>query len=379
MTMPDNESNALTRERLEQEAVSWYARMASGDMTIEEQAAFDAWRQLSPAHEKVSRKMAKLWDMLELALPTAEPLTQQIDAPHAEIAHAFSQATGFSEQNTQSDADIISLAAIRQKAANTAFDDSQRQHKKSAPYAAIARWGLGLATAASLLLCICFSHCADYLHHPLADYRTLIGEQTTIHLADGSNVYLNTDTALDVSLTDKERRIVLLQGEAEFEVAHDSSRPFRVLSGATTTEALGTRFVVRYDDKAGAITLLEGKVRATQTNTAGELINNVNLSPGERVAFNEHSLGDVQIADLANADAWRRGRLVMNFVSLQEVVAEINRYRRGRVQLLAENLADRDIHVTIDTQHIDDWLDALEDTLPVRVRHLGPFVLLQSR
>ena len=291
----------------------------------------------------------------------------------------MNQTTGFSEQNTQGGADIISLGAARQNAANISFDESKRQHKKSSPYATIARWGLGLASAASLLLFICFSHCADYLQHPLADYRTLIGEQTTIHLTDGSSVYLNTDTALDVTLTEKERRIVLLQGEAEFEVAHDSSRPFRVLSGATTTEALGTRFVVRYDDKAGAITLLEGKVRATQTTAAGEFINNVNLRPGERVAFNAHSLGDVQIADLANVDAWRRGRLVMNFVSLKAVVAEINRYRRGRVQLLDEDLADRDIHVTIDTNHIDDWLDALEDTLPVRVRHFGPFVLLQSR
>ncbi|WP_347988656.1 FecR family protein [Methylomonas sp. AM2-LC] len=377
--MPNNESNALMRERLEQEAVSWYARMASGDMTTEEQAAFDKWRQLSPAHEKASRKMAKLWDMLELALPVAEHVNQQIDAHDTEIVSEFSQAIGFSEQSPHGSANIISLDAARQKAANAAFVESKRQHKKSSPYATVARWGLGLASVASLLLFICFSHCADYLHHPLADYRTLIGEQTTLHLADGSSVYLNTDTALDVILTDKERRIVLLQGEAEFEVAHDSSRPFRVISGTTTTEALGTRFVVRYDDKAGTITLLEGKVSATQTTAAGEFINNVNLRPGERVAFNEHSLGDVQIADLSTADAWRRGRLVMNFVSLQDVVAEINRYRRGRVQLLNADLAYRAIHVTIDTKHIDDWLDALEDTLPVRVRHLGPFVLLESR
>ncbi len=68
----------------------------------------------------------------------------------------------------------------------------------------------------------------------------------------------------------------------------------------------------------------------------------------------------------------------MNFVSLQDVVNEINRYRHGHVHILDSALSQRKIHVAIDIKHIDDWLNALDDSLPVRVRRLGPVVLLQG-
>ena len=130
---------------------------------------------------------------------------------------------------------------------------------------------IGLAVAASFLLLVLAGLFPDYLRHPLADYRTHIGEQTSIQLADGSVIHLNTDTALNVSLSNQERRVELLGGEAEFEVAHDRTRPFRVSAGHTTTEALGTRFIIRYDGNGGNVTLLQGKIRTAASNTTVNL------------------------------------------------------------------------------------------------------------
>ena len=218
----------------------------------------------------------------------------------------------------------------------------------------------------------------EYLSQPWADYHTRIGEQTSVQLADGSTVHLNTDTALDVTLNDHERRIVLLHGEAEFEVAHDSNRPFRVATGNTITEALGTRFVVRYDDLQGSVTLLQGKVRTTHYLAGGAVSNSVTLHPGQRVAFDGQKLAAVQSVDPANADAWRRGRLIMNFVPLKQVIAEINRYRRSQIKLIDPNLADKEMNIAVDIQHIDTWLDALEHALHVRVYRIGPLIMLDS-
>lgn len=68
----------------------------------------------------------------------------------------------------------------------------------------------------------------------------------------------------------------------------------------------------------------------------------------------------------------------MNFVTLKQVVAEINRYHRGQVTLLGDTLADKEINVAIDLNNIDVWLDTLKDTLPIKIRRVGPFVFLQS-
>ena len=104
----------------------------------------------------------------------------------------------------------------------------------------------------------------------------------------------------------------------------------------------------------------------------------ITLSPGQRVDFDAQSLGEIYAADISAAEAWRRGRLVMNFVTLKQVVAEINRYQRGQVVLQGDTLANKEINVAIDLDNIDAWLDALKDLLPIRIQRAGPFVLLQS-
>lgn len=78
-------------------------------------------------------------------------------------------------------------------------------------------------------------------------YGTQVGEQRSVQLADGSVVRLDTNSRIRVKLSGSERQIDLLEGQALFEVAHDTSRPFRVRADAMTVTALGTVFDVRLD------------------------------------------------------------------------------------------------------------------------------------
>jgi len=315
-------------DRARRTAVEWHVRLTSGAVSAETAAAFAAWRRADAAHEQAYQDITKLWQ----------------DLPEPLLADRRRR-----------------LASAKRKRAGALF-----------------RPGWSLAAAASLLLAALAGFYPDYLQHPLADYRTRIGEQSSIALADGSIVHLNTDTAIDVSINGIERRIVLLRGEAEFDVAHDASRPFRVATGATTTEALGTRFIVRYDGKAGAVTLLQGKVRSSRPSTHGAQTDSATLQPGQQLAFTADRLGTPQTAELSSADAWRRGRLLMNFVPLQQVISEINRYRRGPIRLLNDRLAEREVNIAVDIQNIDAWLTALEQTLPIKVVRAGPLIFLRS-
>ena len=312
---------AKKRDRQQQTAVLWHTRLTSGDISADERRQFETWRAHDLAHDAAYRKIEKLWQHLE------EPV----------IA-----------------------------------DHSRR--KQSSNFSVFQGRGNGLAVVASLLLMVSFGLFSDYLYQPWADYSTHVGERTTIRLEDGSVAYLNTDTAFNITFHDNERQVDLEQGEVEFEVAHDSHRPFRVQAGNTVTEALGTRFIVRYEHSVGAVTLLEGKVRTEQSSN----INAVFLHPGERIAFDAQNLSDITLADVSTVEAWRRGRLIMNFVTLKQVVAEINRYHRGWVTLLSDTLANKEINVALDLNNIDAWLDTLKETLPLHVRRLGPFVFLQS-
>jgi len=327
--MPHLESPPETRERLEQDAVAWHVRLTSGEQSAADLAEFEAWRRQSPAHDQAYRRIESLWRQLELPL-RADRKRRRLD------------------------------------------------EKSSRTKALWRRSGAGLA-AVCAVLATALAFYPDYLLNSWADYHTRIGERADVQLADGSLIHLNTDTALDVEINGGERRVRLLRGEAEFEVAHDSSRPFRVQSGGTVTEALGTRFVVRYEHSAGVITLLQGRVRAAKLAPTGAFGASVVLAPGESTTFDDgRTLSAPQAADASASNAWRRGRLIINFVPLKQVVAEINRYRRSPIKLLDADLGEREINAAIDLGNVDAWLDALPATLPVHIRRAGPFVMIGS-
>jgi transmembrane sensor len=97
-----------------------------------------------------------------------------------------------------------------------------------------------LALAASLLLTV--SVLIKPLGYYFADYSTSPGQQRQITLADGSQITLNTDSAISVDFDPQQRRIRLIAGEAYFTIAPDNGRPFVVTTDEGEVQALGTAF-----------------------------------------------------------------------------------------------------------------------------------------
>ncbi|ESS71952.1 anti-FecI sigma factor, FecR [Methyloglobulus morosus KoM1] len=328
------------RDRLEQEAVDWLARLTSGEAVADDFVECANWRNRSHAHNQAYQKINTLWD--------------QLDAPLL-VWH---------EQT---------LSGTEEPALNQG-----NQATQSAPKRRLSKVWPKRFLAAAIVAWVTFSWFPDYLSYPLADYRTLIGEQKTVRLEDGSILHLNTDTAINVHYSASARHIELLQGEAAFEVSHDDHKPFIVASGNIQTRAVGTQFIVRYDNHQGLITLLEGKVQVSNTNKAEDGHNAITLNPNEQVAYQDNRFTPLPHGYPDGADAWLNGRLQMNFVTFGQAIDEINRYRRVKVRLLAPQLAQRKINAVIDLKQIDAWLEALESTLPVAVRQVGPLVLISS-
>src|SRR5262249_22253411 len=99
-------------------------------------------------------------------------------------------------------------------------------------------------------------------------FSTQHGERQTQRLPDNSVLHINTDTAIAVRYSKAERLIVLESGEADFEVAHESARAFRVLAGPAQAIAHGTELDVRLKGELAVVTVIEGRVGVAPAGTS---------------------------------------------------------------------------------------------------------------
>ncbi|WP_322077522.1 FecR domain-containing protein [Burkholderia cepacia] len=201
-----------------------------------------------------------------------------------------------------------------------------------------------------------------------ADLRTAVGERRTVTLADRTVVVLDTDTALDVRFDAAARRLRLLRGTIMVTSGHDDRVPARPLVVATAQgelRPLGTRFAVRQRDGATRVEVFAGAVRVQPDDAAaGARV----IAAGEGADFTRDAIG-VQAPLDAYASAWTSGMLVASRMRLADLVAELDRYRRGSLRCDA---AVADLRVS-GTYPLDDparVLDTLKATLPIDVHYL---------
>jgi transmembrane sensor len=208
-----------------------------------------------------------------------------------------------------------------------------------------------------------------------ADYRTDPGERRQIRLSDGSMVELGPASAVALRYTAEERRVSLLAGEAFFHAAPrqgEEQRAFVVDAGGGTTTALGTEFAVEMDDGGANVVAVEHQIRVALEASARA--NGVTLSPGDGVRYDRLGLGTVERIDVLRATAWRQDMLVFNAAPLGEVVARLNRYRRGRIVIWDPALAQRRVTGVFSTRDLGDAIETITGELGIRARSIPALV-----
>lgn len=166
-------------------------------------------------------------------------------------------------------------------------------------------------------------------------YTTAVGEQRICKLADGSFVYLNTDSRITVKFSDSERTVQLERGEALFSVERDSSRPFVVSTPDARIRVLGTQFNVRRRDNQTDVAVLDGLVQVTplSDNVSSEATVAEPLRPGEEAYVGTSTVARKANANVQSVVAWRARRLAFTEASLAEVAGEFNRYNEKKVRI----------------------------------------------
>lgn len=205
-------------------------------------------------------------------------------------------------------------------------------------------------------------------------YATAVGERSTIVLADGSQVMLNTDTRLAVSYSDAERRIELQQGQALFDVAKSPDRPFIVKAGGRQVTALGTAFDVRAEAETLRVTLIEGSVSVEDADTepAEAPETPTRLQPGEQFVAESGAAPEVRLAQIDHVTSWREGKLIFSDEPLSQAVAEVNRYSARKIVLADAGLGDLRVSGVFRTGRTDNFVQAVSTYFPVKADEAAP-------
>lgn len=195
-----------------------------------------------------------------------------------------------------------------------------------------------------------------------ATHHTGIGEQRGVALEDGSQVLLDSHSALDVRF-DNDRRVVrLLRGRVLVQTAADAlARPFLVEVAQGQVQALGTRFTVQSDERYCEVAVLEKAVQVCPGNSERTL----RLDAGQQVRFDRARFGEPWLSDAAVA-SWGTGNLVAIKRPLADLLEEMSRYRRGWLRC-DPSIAGLQVSGAFPLDDTDRALAALESGFDLRI------------
>lgn len=194
---------------------------------------------------------------------------------------------------------------------------------------------------------------------------TRVGEIRTMKLADGTTVTLDTDSAIEVRLSDDLRQVRLVRGRARFDVAHDAARPFQVEAGGRTVTALGTLFDVGIEPEGVRVSLLRGSVDVRGLAPAGSVAAVTRLAPGE--CFTDVARRPQVVKAAPGLQQWVSGMLDFDGVPLADVLEQTNRYSLRKIRLGDPSLGAQRVTGGFRPLPVDDLAASLAAAFSLRV------------
>lgn len=336
--------------KLQEQAGYWVLSKHSPDWTQEAENRLQKWLAQSDAHPLEYQRALQLWQRLERFKTEDFPLRQSAQRLRAK--------------------NLKSRQRVR----------AVRRGTATGLLALLMAWGLN-----------------DYW--TTDRYRTAIGQRQTLTLADCSQMTLNTDTEVSVKIDGRRREVRLAHGEAYFKVSHEWDRSFDVVTGNARIRDIGTGFNVQADADSTQVTVTEGEVamipdpRLTGNPSLDHLLGiaqyrlnpnglrqentAIRLTAGRQLRYSQQGASTPpQLADTAKVTAWRSGRAVFEWATLEEVLLQVQRYHPVRFEFADEKLKRLRLSASFDTGRLAVILDTLQTTFPIKIRRVDDRVLV---
>ncbi|NOU22501.1 MAG: DUF4880 domain-containing protein [Methyloglobulus sp.] len=344
---------------MNQQAIDWLIMLRADNISDEDMHGFADWLSQDAAHAAAFAEAEDTFnEMIAAGKSLRQKLSNSADAPIT--------------KPTQGIKSVIAVNPVI----------TQKQPKQTKRWLAIP-----LAIAAALLVAVLgvMPKQAHLFDAYLSDYHTGTGELQDTALSDGSHLLLNTNSAVSVDYQDSLRVIELHHGQVRFTVAKDAKRPFEVHSGKLSVRALGTVFEVYQQESGGiSVTVQEHAVSAMLSSpediALSEQPQPVILNEGQQL----HYLGGKNLpapttSDLSQLTAWQQQKLFINDRPLSEAVAELNRYRNGRIVVPDAKLNNQRITGVFSLVNPDETLHTLSAALALQQTNLGPWWVVLHR
>lgn len=298
-----------------QAARDWIMRLASGEITEAELAAYRRWAA-DPAHDAVFEHELALWR---------------------------------------------SLGAIGDRLAPSGPPPSA----KSAGRARLSRAGYaGAAIAACLAIMMTGP---ELVLRARADHHTGVAVQS-LTLPDGSRAVLDAGSAITVRYDGEQRLVELLRGRAWFDVVHDERKPFRVAAMDGMVEDIGTAFAVGEEDGTVGAAVTEGVIRV---RSPGESARWMTLRAGQRASWSRGGT-PAREADItpSRIAVWRENDILLDGVAVRAAIREIGRYRPGPTLVMGRVDDLPRVTAIVRAERPDEGLDALAASARLEILRL---------
>lgn len=338
--MVTTESDHLT---IKEQAAAWLVKIDGGELDHADNTAFNDWLNANEQHKSCFFTLAKHWDSMAVVQILADYYPLPAKKAGATAAHSKPETRSSTEERAGWLAALLSTKALAGYAVATC-----------ALFLAIT---LGLNT------------------RELETYQTLPGERMSFALSDGTNITLNTNTRIAVNYSADRRHINLLQGEANFDVTKDKTRPFVVEAGGGLVWAVGTVFNVRFTEPEVAVMVSEGTVKVfantsvdkaefdasirSSTTNLEALVNAGNAVSYKRIVSAIQPLNERKLA-------WLEDSLIFEGETLQEAVAEISRYTHYQIIIADDSIKSLRIGGHYNTKDIESLLITLSRSFDIK-------------
>ena len=206
----------------------------------------------------------------------------------------------------------------------------------------------------------------------LADLHTTRGQRQNFNLADGSRLSLNAESAVDLRFNDRQRLVILRRGELVIDVAPDTNRPLIVRTAEGEMRALGTRFLVAQEADASRLVVLQHSVEARLFDGTTQVV-----KEGQAALLSTRNITLASDDERARAE-WLNGRLNVLDESLEQVIDALRPYHRGFLRVAPEVRGLR-VQGVFPLDAPDRTLDALAETLPIRINRYSPWLTMISK
>ena len=348
------------RASIAEQASEWFVANDAGPLDAQESAALVSWLKASPLHiEEFLRVSAIARDLGEACTDPEHSLEALVERARAE--------------------DDSIVPSFWSRVSALLRGSPSRRWQTAAVLATVALASLALLLLWSLRPSANISVPDDVttLH-----YETRHGEQLTRVLADHSVLHLNTDSAVTVRYSKTNRIVILASGEADFEVAHESGRGFRVFARSAEVVDLGTRFDVRLEDSSTRVTVIEGRVAVRPSGPANQnspATQFVQLAAGQQlnVTAGEWPAAPVAV-DVKRATAWLHRQISFEREPLERVAAEFNRYIPKPIEITTPTLRNLQVSGVFETDDMEAFVAFLRSLDGVRVEETATRIVVSQ-